>query len=116
MIIWLASYPKSGNTWIRSIVSALLYTDNGIFDLNSKVNYRTTFREVTKLLYQQKTKPTVETDYILEQWKNADNQFTRRAYADAETFCSTVDFKYEEIIKTFEWEFVDALFFKSFGV
>jgi hypothetical protein len=85
------------------------------FDLNSKVNYRTTFREVTKLLYQQKTKPTVETDYILEQWKNADNQFTRRAYADAETFCSTVDFKYEEIIKTFEWEFVDALFFKSFG-
>ena len=32
MIIWLASYPKSGNTWIRSIVSALLYTDNGIFD------------------------------------------------------------------------------------
>ena len=32
MIIWLASYPKSGNTWVRSIISSLLYTDNGIFD------------------------------------------------------------------------------------
>ena len=29
MIIWLASYPKSGNTWIRSFISALLYTDEG---------------------------------------------------------------------------------------
>jgi len=29
MIIWLASYPKSGNTWIRAFISALLYTDKG---------------------------------------------------------------------------------------
>ena len=32
MIIWLASYPKSGNTWVRSIISSLLYTDDGMFD------------------------------------------------------------------------------------
>ena len=32
MIIWLASYPKSGNTWIRSIISSLVYSDNGIFN------------------------------------------------------------------------------------
>ena len=25
MIIWLASYPKSGNTWLRSILSKILY-------------------------------------------------------------------------------------------
>ena len=25
MIIWLASYPKSGNTWLRTIISQLLY-------------------------------------------------------------------------------------------
>ena len=25
MIIWLASYPKSGNTWVRSFLSSLLY-------------------------------------------------------------------------------------------
>ena len=31
MIIWLASYPKSGNTWLRSIISSLLYSDDGNF-------------------------------------------------------------------------------------
>ena len=38
MIIWLASYPKSGNTWLRSIISTLIYTDDGIFDFN-KLSY-----------------------------------------------------------------------------
>ena len=32
MIIWIASYPKSGNTWLRSIITSLLYTTDGIFD------------------------------------------------------------------------------------
>jgi len=31
MIIWIASYPKSGNTWIRSMLSSYLYTQNGKF-------------------------------------------------------------------------------------
>ena len=35
MIIWVASYPKSGNTWIRSIISSLVYTKDGIFDFPS---------------------------------------------------------------------------------
>ena len=32
MIIWLASYPKSGNTWVRSIITSLLYTEDGLFN------------------------------------------------------------------------------------
>ena len=35
MIIWVASYPKSGNTWVRSIISSLIYTKDGIFDFTS---------------------------------------------------------------------------------
>lgn len=35
MIIWLASYPKSGNTWVRSIISSILFSDDGkIKDFN----------------------------------------------------------------------------------
>ena len=34
MIIWLASYPKSGNTWLRSLISGLMYSDDGIFNFN----------------------------------------------------------------------------------
>lgn len=31
MIIWLASYPKSGNTWLRSMIASYYYTKNGDF-------------------------------------------------------------------------------------
>ena len=39
MIIWLASYPKSGNTWVRSIVSALAYSSDGNFKMNMLFKY-----------------------------------------------------------------------------
>lgn len=32
MIIWIASYPKSGNTYIRSFLSAYFFTKSGEFD------------------------------------------------------------------------------------
>ena len=32
MIIWVASYPKSGNTWIRSLLSSYLFSSNGEFN------------------------------------------------------------------------------------
>ena len=28
MIIWLASYPKSGNTWVRSFISSIYKSDD----------------------------------------------------------------------------------------
>ncbi len=31
MIFWIASYPKSGNTWVRSLLCSYYYTDDGIF-------------------------------------------------------------------------------------
>ena len=31
MIIWLASYPKNGNTWLRTLISAYYYTNDGFF-------------------------------------------------------------------------------------
>ena len=37
MIIWIASYPKSGNTLLRSIIYSLFYSNDGILDL-SKLN------------------------------------------------------------------------------
>ena len=31
MIFWIASYPKSGNTWLRTLISAYYYSNDGIF-------------------------------------------------------------------------------------
>ena len=32
MIIWIASYPKSGNTWLRALISTYYYSSNGSFN------------------------------------------------------------------------------------
>ena len=32
MIVWCASYPKSGNTWVKAIITSLLYSEDGIFN------------------------------------------------------------------------------------
>ena len=32
MIIWLASYPKSGNTWLRALLASYYYSKNGEFN------------------------------------------------------------------------------------
>ena len=31
MIFWIASYPKSGNTWLRALISSYYYTKDGVF-------------------------------------------------------------------------------------
>jgi len=35
MIVWLPSYPKSGNTWLRSFLSSLLFTKDGEADFEA---------------------------------------------------------------------------------
>ena len=34
MIFWIASYPKSGNTWLRTLISAYYYSKDGIYEEN----------------------------------------------------------------------------------
>ena len=40
MIIWLASYPKSGNTWVRSFLSAYYFTEDGTFEFDLLENFK----------------------------------------------------------------------------
>ena len=32
MIFWIASYPKSGNTWLRALLSSYYFSEDGTFD------------------------------------------------------------------------------------
>ena len=40
MIVWIASYPKSGNTWIRSLLASYFFSDDGIFDFKLLKNIK----------------------------------------------------------------------------
>ena len=41
MIVWLASYPKSGNTLIRSLLSAYFFSKDGKFEFDQLKNIKT---------------------------------------------------------------------------
>ena len=40
MIFWLASYPKSGNTWIRTFISTYYFTNKNTFDFSYLKNIK----------------------------------------------------------------------------
>ena len=61
MIIWIASYPKSGNTWVRSFLSSYYYTNNGEFNFELLKNipqyptskfFRTKIERPEDIIYQ----------------------------------------------------------------
>tara|TARA_Y100000996_G_C22485779_1_gene628172 strand:+ start:269 stop:1114 length:846 start_codon:yes stop_codon:yes gene_type:complete len=65
MIIWVASYPKSGNTWIRSIISSLIYSKEGIFDF-SYIKQIKQFPQ--KLFFEEFTKDYNDIHEIKKYW------------------------------------------------
>ena len=53
MIIWIASYPKSGNTWIRSFLSHYMFSNENKFDFDLLKNIKT-FPDDKELNYLRK--------------------------------------------------------------
>ena len=50
MIIWIASYPKSGNTWLRALLSSYYYSEKGLFE-KKLLNYTGQFPEKSHFKY-----------------------------------------------------------------
>ena len=77
MIIWLASYPKSGNTWLRSLLASYYFSNDGDFNFNllQKIDQFPSynhFKDYNKIF----SNPTDTTEFwIEEQTKiNSDNK------------------------------------------
>lgn len=71
MIIWIVSYPKSGNTWVRALVSTYLYSANGEFTFNL-------LEKIPKFLQEKFISPFIDLKElkknplkIAEYWKSA---------------------------------------------
>ena len=57
MIFWIASYPKSGNTWLRTLISSYYYSKDGIFykDLIQKIGQFPEKRHFESFKYDSKS-------------------------------------------------------------
>ncbi len=71
MIIWLASYPKSGNTWLRALLASYFFSNKGEFNLKMLENIKSFPSENNFKNYKDKfDKPGDTSKYwILEQEK-----------------------------------------------
>ena len=57
MIIWIASYPKSGNTWVRALVSSYLFSDKEDFSFEL-------LKKIPKFIQQKFITPVIKLDEI----------------------------------------------------
>lgn len=66
MIIWIASYPKSGNTLLRSLLSAYFFTNDGSFSFDhlQKIDQFPNISLFEKLGIDLKDKNEIEKNYV----------------------------------------------------
>ena len=77
MIFWIASYPKSGNTWLRALISSYYYTDDGVFKENiiSKIGQFPEKRHFSDFDYDQNILTDTSRFWLKAQEKiNLDNK------------------------------------------
>ena len=77
MIIWLASYPKSGNTWIRTFISSIIFSKDGISNFNNleKIPQYPMRRHFHNLVENFQNINEIKKNWIISQEKmNLDNK------------------------------------------
>ena len=74
MITWLASYPKSGNTWLRALLTTYFYSSDGIFDfkLMSKI-----YQFPAKAFFKDYKKKFSNLSDTAEFWIDAQNKINK---------------------------------------
>ena len=98
MIIWIPSYPKSGNTYLRSFLSSYYYSKDGKFDFNlllninqfpalrySDVKSYTYFEAAKNWIYNQKKFFTKEKLFFLKTHNSLQEYFGYRFTKSSET-------------------------------
>ena len=65
-IFWISSYPKSGNTLLRSIISSIFFSDDGKFNFNL-LKKIVSFEEIIRIKNIHSLYPNVFVDKNLNQ-------------------------------------------------
>lgn len=77
MIIWLSSYPKIGNTWIRTFISSIIFSKDGISNFNNleKIPQYPMRRHFHNLIENFQNINEIKKNWIISQDKmNLDNK------------------------------------------
>ena len=101
MIIWLSSYPKSGNTWLRSFLISLLFLKNSNFELKNirlieQYPQKKHFKDLIKNFYNF---GEIKANWISSQEKiNLDNNI--RFFKTHNMFCKIDEYSFSNFENT----------------
>ena len=66
MIIWIASYPKSGNTYLRSFLASYYYSEDGNFNFDQLLKIHQ-FPNIKFSNFEPKTKKEASKNWMFNQ-------------------------------------------------
>jgi len=83
MIIWLASYPKSGNTWLRSILNQILFvdptTENIFSDIHKNIpGYPSLIHFINLNPSLKNTNDIQKISNIIKNWGESQNKINKK--------------------------------------
>jgi len=89
MIIWIASYPKSGNTWLRAILSSYYYSSDGNFDFSLLKKIESFPQKKFFIKYSTEFKSPVGTTYHwIKAQKKINNNKKLNFFKTHNSFCN----------------------------
>jgi hypothetical protein len=68
------------------------------------------FREVSKLVYWNMKKPTVETAYRIKKWQKTENKWLSAGATDAVEFLKEIEYSHDKLLQTYNWDFCRSRF------
>ena len=93
MIIWIASYPKSGNTWIRSFLSSYIYTKGKKFNFSDLKQIRA-FPSDPEINFLKNKYGKFKFTHMAENWDNFQkNIIKKRKFTFLKTHNALIDVK-----------------------
>ena len=97
MIIWLASYPKSGNTWLRSLLASYFYQKDGYFNFDL-LNFIDQFPSVSyfKKYEDSLLQPESTVKYWITEQENINKDKKLRFFKTHSALCKINNFSFTD--------------------
>ena len=101
MIIWLSSYPKSGNTWLRSLLASYYFSKEGDFNFNLLKNIDQ-FPSYDYFKNYDKTfiNPTDTAEFWIEEQKKINSNNKVKFFKTHNALCKINNYSFTDINNT----------------
>ena len=86
------------------------YASSALLTPDNYTAWKNGFREVAKLVYWYKNKPTVENNFRIKKWLACDHEWLQKGAQEGKKFTEESNYNLDTILNTYSWDFCRAKF------